>query len=255
MSRIQWPDRRWLVKSALVALAVGLNFGSAFMCSRAADYVIHVSIDGLNALHMQQAVDAGHAPTLERLEAESARTANDPPARRATLHNAGNRRVLYIASVFDVAHDAGLSTALYASKDKFVIYDQTYSENTGAAGPHGRDKIDRYFYQDDGPPSYSAGMHHRFLSDLARHHFNYSFVHYRDPDSVGHEFGWGSAMYNRAVAVVDGYLADVLSLGESDATLAGRTAIIIATAHGRGGLRPGGTHAPPNNTTPRFGWG
>src|SRR3972149_1453691 len=177
MSRIQWPDRRWLVKSALVALAVGLNFGSAFMCSRAADYVIHVSIDGLNARHMQQAVDAGHAPTLERLEAESAWTANartdytctvtlpnhtsmltgrpveqpdgmpatvhhgwthnDLPARRATLHNAGNRRVLYIASVFDVAHDTGLSTALYASKDKFVIYDQTYSENTGAAGPHG----------------------------------------------------------------------------------------------------------------------
>ena len=129
------------------------------------------------------------------------------------------RAAKYIASTFDVVHDAGLSTALYASKDKFIIYDQSYNETTGAANPHGRDKIDVYFFQDDGPPTNSDGMNRRFLADMAAKHFNYSFVHYRDTDSAGHAFGWGSPEYLQAVANVDGYLADVLHLVETDPKL------------------------------------
>jgi hypothetical protein len=60
---------------------------------------------------------------------------NAGPSRGATLHNRGNPHVDYIASVFDVVHDAGLSTALYASKDKFIIYRQSYDETTGAGTP------------------------------------------------------------------------------------------------------------------------
>ena len=37
-------------------------------------------------------------------------TNTDPPA-TATLHNSGNLNVPYKASTWDVAHDAGLSTA------------------------------------------------------------------------------------------------------------------------------------------------
>ena len=113
---------------------------------------------------------------------------------RATLHTAGNPHIPYIASTFDAVHDAGLSTGLYVSKDKFVIFKQTYDETNGAPGPHGRDKIDSFFFQDDGAPTYSAGMNQRFLADMAAHHFNYAFVHYRDTDSAGHAFGWGSAL-------------------------------------------------------------
>ena len=127
----------------------------------------------------------------------------------ATLHNTGNPAATYIASTFDVVHDAGLSTALYTTKDKFIVYDQSYNATTGAANNHGRDKIDAYFFQDDGPPHYSAGMNRRFLADMAARHFNYAFVHYRDTDSAGHAFGWGSPEYLQAVASVDAYLADV----------------------------------------------
>ncbi len=114
------------------------------------NYVIHVSVDGLNARAMQNAVDAGRAPTFKRLETEAAWTTNartdfshtitlpdhtcmltgrpvlqpegmpdtvyhgltlnDGGPRGTTLHTAGNPHVPYIASVFDVVHDAGLST-------------------------------------------------------------------------------------------------------------------------------------------------
>ena len=70
-------------------------------------------------------------------------TINDVPQRGTTLHN-NNPAVEYIASMFDVVHDAGLSTALYSGKDKFIIYDQSYNETGGADNPHGRDKIDTF---------------------------------------------------------------------------------------------------------------
>jgi predicted AlkP superfamily pyrophosphatase or phosphodiesterase len=237
-----------------------------------AEHVIHISVDGLNPRWMQQVIDAGRAPTLKRLQAESAWTAdartdfthtitlpnhttmltgrpvlqpaglprgafhgwtiNDVPRLGGTLHNTGNPAAKYLASTFDVVHDAGLSTALFTSKDKFIIYDQSYNQSTGAANPHGRDKIDVYFFQDDGPPTYSDGMNRRYLADLAAKRFNYSFVHYRDPDSAGHAFGWGSPDYLQAVAAVDRYLADVLRLVETDPALQGRTTIIVTADHG-----------------------
>src|SRR6185295_18811433 len=55
-------------------------------------------------------------------------TFNDNAPRRAILHTSGNQHIGYIASVFDVVHDAGLSTALFVTKDKFAVYDQSYNE-------------------------------------------------------------------------------------------------------------------------------
>ena len=97
-----------------------------------------------------------------------------------TLHQHG-----YIPSVFDVVHDAGRSTALFSSKDKFVLFDQSYDQTNGAANEHGRDKIDMFFTEDDGPPKFSQTMNERFIAEMGSHHFNYAFVHYRDADSVG----------------------------------------------------------------------
>jgi Type I phosphodiesterase / nucleotide pyrophosphatase len=260
-----------------------------------AQYVIHVSDDGLNARTMQEVVDAGRAPTFKRLEAEAAWTTNartdfthtitlpdhtcmltgrpvlqpdgmsdtvnhgltlnDGGPRGATLHTAGNPHVPYIASTFDVVHDAGLSTGLYVSKDKFVIFKQTYNETNGAPGPHGRDKIDSYFFQDDGAPTYSAGMNQRFLADMAAHHFNYAFVHYRDIDSAGHAFGWGSGAYLQAVAAVDSYLADVLHLIETDPQLAGHTTLIVSSDHGGLGTNHSDPTLAEDFTIPFFVWG
>jgi hypothetical protein len=283
------PTRGVFTRSAFMT-AMWLAAASAAVSARGADYVIHISIDGLNPQWMQQVIDAGRAPTLKRLQAESAWTANartdythtvtlpnhtsmltgrpvlqpeglppgvfhgwtinNVPPLGATLHTTGNP-----ASTFDVVHDAGRSTALYTSKDKFIIYDQSYNETTGAANPHGRDKIDTYFFQDDGPPSNSESMNRRFLADMAAKPFDYSFVHYRDTDSAGHAFGWGSPEYLRAVATVDGYLADVWHFVETDPTLKGHTAIIVNTDHGGVDTSHGEAEQSVNYTIPVFVWG
>ena len=52
------------------------GYESASCPAFAAEFVIHISVDGLNPQWMQQVIDAGKAPTLKRLQAESAWTAN-----------------------------------------------------------------------------------------------------------------------------------------------------------------------------------
>jgi hypothetical protein len=180
---------------------------------------------------------------------------NGAPARRSTLHNSGNTNVDYIASTFDVVHDAGLSTAMYASKDKFIIYDQTYDANHGAEHENGRDKIDVYFFQNDGPPEYAAGMNKQLLADLATQRFNYVFVHYADTDLTGHAAGWGGTAWNHALKTVDGYLAEVVRLVETDPKLAGNTTIIVTTDHGGIENDHGEPERPENYTIPMLVWG
>ena len=60
--------------AAVVSLVIALR--TACENVYAADYVIHVSIDGLNAQTMQSVVVDGSAPTIERLEREGAWTTN-----------------------------------------------------------------------------------------------------------------------------------------------------------------------------------
>jgi hypothetical protein len=261
---------------------------------RGAEHVIHISVDGLNARLLQAAIDAGDAPTFKRMQEEGAWTnnartdfthtvtlpnhtsmitgrpvlqpegmenvvchnwtLNGVSQRNSTLHN-NNPQAGYVASTFDVVHDAGLSTALYTGKDKFVIYTQSYGETGGAQNPHGRNKIDSYLYHEDEAPIYSATLNERFLADMAARHFAYAFVHYRDTDSAGHALGWGGSAYRQAIKNVDRYLATVLRLIETDKELAGRTAIVLNTDHGGMWFSHGNPEFPPDYTIPVIVWG
>jgi hypothetical protein len=176
-------------------------------------------------------------------------TDNENPAPTTTLHNFTNPDY-YKASAFDTVHDAGLSTALFASKNKFVIYDQSYNATTGADHANGRDKIDVFF-----APEVTATMQAQFLIDLEANHFNYTFLHYADTDDAGHGFGWGSASWNNALITIDGYLGQLFNLIESDATLAGRTVIVLSSDHGGSGTNHSIARDPRNFTIPFFVWG
>lgn len=263
--------------------------------AHAAEHVIHVSVDGMHSGHLEKLIDAGEAPNFKRLRDEGAwtlnartdythtntlpnhtcmltgrpvlqptnrpdmpyhgATENSTPKVDAALHNKNNPHIGYVASVFDVVHDAGLATALYASKDKFIIFDQSYDENHGAPHQHGRDKIDVYFYASDLPPQFSATLHARFLAEMAKHHFHYAFLHYRDPDTAGHALGWGSSGWRYALRTIDGYVGDLLKLVESDPQLAGRTVILITADHGGKGYDHSDPADPENYTIPVLVWG
>ena len=270
-------------------LTIGLPSFPGVASLKAAGFVIHISVDGLRPDYMQTLIDNGRAPNFNRFQTEGAwtnnartdfthtitlpnhtsmltgrpvlqpagmpslrnhgYTDNGDPAPTTTLHNFTDPDY-YKASSFDVVHDAGLSTALFASKNKFIIYDQSYSASTGAEHPHGRDKIDRFF-----APEVTATMQAQFLNDLAANHFNYTFLHYADTDDAGHGNGWGSTTWNNALITIDGYLGQLFNLIESDATLAGRTAVILSSDHGGAGTNHSIARDPRNFTIPFFVWG
>ena len=194
--------------------------------------------------------------------------ANVDPNPDDSLHTQGNVNAHYIASTFDVAHEHGLSTALFASKTKFVIFTHSYDAAHGAPIPGangsdgGRAKIDCQCIEEtsvDGSSvaTTSADMQGRLLSELSAQHFNYVFVHYREPDTAGHAHGWGSDPWIEAVHMVDGYLGGLFRLIERDPRLKNNAVIILTADHG--GV-PGTTNhreatRAEDYTIPVFIWG
>ena len=151
-----------------------------------------------------------------------------------TLHaNKGS----YLASVFDVAHDHGLSTALHLSKSKLVIIEQSYKATSGAldltGGDDGRAKIDIVRYSDTN--SDSGSLMDQLETDLIECPLRLTFLHLVDPDPVGHSSGWGSPDYLDALRRIDTYLGRLIELVEGKSSYAGRTTIILTADHG--GLR------------------
>lgn len=157
----------------------------------------------------------------------------DPP-RDATLHN---RHGQYIASIFDVAHDHGLHTALLAGKTKFSLWNKSYDELNGApdlTGPDdGQDKIDDLFF---GTSAQIARQSIELLTQNQQQR-SFQFVHFAITDAAGHAAGWDlsdGSRYLIALAQVDSALSLMLSAIQESDHLRDTTAIIVTSDHGGG---------------------
>jgi hypothetical protein len=178
-------------------------------------------------------------------------TSNSDPAPSQTLHS---NKGAYVPSAFDVAHDHGRRTAVYATKTKFRLFDASYNAVNGAedttGADNGRDKLDTYQYQGS-----SASLTSQFITAMNADPYHFSLVHFTDGDTAGHGSGWGSAAYNAALSAVDGYLGQLFSLATSHPALLGKTSIILTADHGG----HGGNHADAadalNYTVPFYVWG
>lgn len=164
-----------------------------------------------------------------------------PGANLSTIHTSAGE---YVPSVFNVVHDHGLTTALYASKTKFSLYDESYDgvDRTGdpafersalaqdtVGEDNGFDKLDRFVVDDE------AAIVDALIADAADGGLAaFSFVHLAAPDSAGHDLGWGSPAYLAAIQEVDALLGRLLDLIESPG-YAGRTTLIVTADHGGGG--------------------
>ena len=257
--------------------------------ARQARHVIHISVDGLRSDAVTRATSK-LVPNLYRFRTEgtytdNARTdydysntlpnhtsqltgrrvtgaqghnwtKNSDPSAGETLHsNKGE----YVASVFDVAHDHGLSTALYTSKSKFVVFDQSYNEVNGAADvvgeDNGRDKIDRFIFDSD-----TESLVDRFVKAMSDNPVDYAFIHLRDPDTAGHSRSWSlrrGSTYMDAVEKVDRLISRIFEMVESTPDLAGNTVIILTADHGGGGNwhNHGSADHAENYTIPFYVWG
>ena len=180
---------------------------------------------------------------------------NSDPAPGVTLHsNKGE----YLASAFDVAHDSGLGTALFASKSKFSLFDSSYDAQNGApdvtGADDGIDKIDAYTYDSD-----ADRLADSLITYLESEEGASGFVmfHDRRPDSTGHAYGWsndpGSA-YAATIADVDATLGRILDAIAADVSSAGTTALILTADHGGSGSGHYDTSDPATYTIPFAVW-
>ena len=286
----------------LLVLAVWTSALATGAWAADAEYVIHISIDGLRGDFLATMMrDTTQLRNFRRFVTEGASTFNArtdyantvtlpnhatmltgrpvlqpagqpntvhhgyiwnvDPAPTTTLHNSGgNPNVTYFASVFDVVHDAGLSTALYASKSKFVLYDRSWDGAHGAPDEvppdNGSDKIDGYvnLWSATTPPT-AAPMHAALIANMSASPVRYCFVHYQDLDAIGHLNGWGSSAWQNGVRVVDGYLRDIFSLVETQPQLAGRTTVVLSADHGGNNTNHSDVTIYYNYNVPFFVWG
>lgn len=240
------------------------------------DHVIHVSIDGLAGRRLQALIAAnpGQYAAFEHFIAHGATTFNaridttnsftNPnhasiltgrPVSQpdglpdtthhglitnfnfTTLHADGNPSLSYVTSVFDVVHDHGYSTGMYSNKSKFSGFANSYNEDNGRpdtiGADNGRNKIDKSIITFN-----SNSLVDFYLTDMAAHHFNYSFVHFANPDVAGHGSGWNSVVWDESVLEVDGYLQRIINIVNGDPILNGNTAIVVTADHGGGGDDP-----------------
>ncbi len=154
---------------------------------------------------------------------------NIDPMPGDTLHRYRIPAGAYTWSMFDVAHDHGLRTAMYASKTKFSLYDQTYN---GAGAPDkvgaddGSKKIDTVVIDPD-----PANMVAAFIKQMQTNPPALSFVHLNQPDGTGHGIGWGTPAYLTAVQMMDVLLGRIVAALQAP-PLAGQSALIVTADHG-----------------------
>ncbi|MCI0491723.1 MAG: alkaline phosphatase family protein [Planctomycetes bacterium] len=250
------------------------------------DYVIEISVDGLGSPYLQSLIAGNRLPNIERLQREGvwtnnarndpsytvtlpnhvsmvtgrsvqgatesghAWTGNSDPNAGQTIHN-NKGGGFYAESVFDLMHDNGLRTGMWAGKTKLSLIDTSYNGTNGAPDmvtppDNGMDKIDTYVY--DANPT---ALVSNFISSMNANPYNYSLVHLVNPDAAG---SWGGTNYNNAVKAVDGYVGQILNMVNNNATLRNKTSIILTADHGGEGNGHSVNTAYLNYTIPFYVW-
>ncbi len=160
---------------------------------------------------------------------------NELPAPEATLHDRGG----YLPGIFDVAHDRGLATGLFAAKEKFVLLDRSWNEEHGAADgvppDDGRDKVDRFVFEPRSDRLVAALL--AFLEEVDGRPC-LAFLHLADPDLAGHRDGWDvspDSSYMQAVARSDAALRHLLAWAREQPP--GSVAVVLTADHGGGAPR------------------
>jgi arylsulfatase A-like enzyme len=250
--------------------------------------VIVISIDGLRP----DAIEAAPAPNLLAMirrgayceKAETIRPSITLPSHTSMLSGLDYKRHgvswnnfraghLGKPTVFTVTAQAGMSTAMFFSKDKFsyLAHPQavawTYGNPAPAVIPPAEDYNDlawverrQKFYEENErraemklpplpdpdkpktPPPPRPSEHRTSAENIGRvfekewpgSDWAMTFVHVREPDSAGHARGWMGLDYLNAVRAADRAVGRILD-AIRDSGQAGTTAVIVSADHGGSG--------------------
>ena len=288
-------------RMALSALALAVISSAAMAAAPKADYVITISCDGLGGTYLGKLFDGTATggpyaiPNFTRLKNEGASTlaahndnnnwetlpnhtsmvtarprdtspgfighgwsSNSDPAVGQTIHT---NKGFYVASVFDVAHDNGFRTAMYANKSKFSLFHDTptytgggsYNATNGALDvtgvDNGRNKVDTTYIN----TTLGGIVVDTFIADQkGANPSKFAFLHINELDAAGHGSGWGSATWNSQAVVVDTMLGKIFNMIRDVPAMNGHTSIILTADHGNQDNPPTGAD---RYSVPFFVWG
>ncbi|MDF1606437.1 alkaline phosphatase family protein [Nocardioides sp. YIM 152315] len=218
--------------------------------------VLAISVDGLNPTAIKRLGEDG-TPTFHRLLTEGAATLNARTEREqnVTLPNhtsmltgrridarRGGHGVTWdddrpfmtvqraarhpVGSVFSVVDGSGGESALFSTKEKFRLYERSWSGG-----------IDRAEYDVK-----QRRLVRTAVADLVDNDRPFTFLHVSLPDRFGHAYGGLSRQYLSAVRKTDRQLGTVLDTIEANPTLDEHLTVILTADHG---FVPGRrTHTP-----------
>jgi predicted AlkP superfamily pyrophosphatase or phosphodiesterase len=142
------------------------------------------------------------------------------------------RGYIHVPTIFSVAHEAGLSTAMIVGKPKL--------KHIAIPGT-----VDHY----ERPSYLCAGVSKRAAEYFTQSKPDLLFVHFSDPDEYGHSHGWLSPAYMRAVHASDRCLATVLAAIDASG-LADSTLVIVTADHGGHGKKHSDGHVAVDRDIP-----
>jgi len=247
---------------------------SAAMATARVEHVFVVSIDGGNPEVMQRT----RMPVLNRLMKQGAytfdaKTIMPPftlPAHTSMLTGVGTNQhkitwsnyvptngEVGVPTVFSVAKAAGFSTAMFVGKEKFRHLLQSgvvdeFSFDQGASTVVTEDDAGGVHKKQEGN-AFARTVAKQAADYIVRNRPNLCFIHFSDPDTVGHERGWGSVEQLKAFADTDKALG-ILLKAIRQARIDKESVIIISAdygGHGRGHSQ--GT--PADLRIPWIAWG
>jgi predicted AlkP superfamily pyrophosphatase or phosphodiesterase len=235
-----------------VVFAVVCGFSLAASAAPSAEHVFIISIDGGKPAVIQQS----KMPVLKKLVKEGACTWDAQtikpsitlPAHTSMLtgvpaeihHISWNdwrptNGIVGVPTIFAAAKQAGLSTAMFVGKEKFRhllqsnTVDEFYYDKSNAVVVIKSDSGDK-IYKKEGC-IFAKMVATNAANYIVKNKPNLCFIHFTDPDTVGHEFGWGSPEQIKAFADVDAALG-IVQKAIQQAGIARRSVIIITADHG-----------------------
>lgn len=217
--------------------------------SPAAGPVVLISVDGLRP----DAIEAAHTPQIDALISGGSYTdralceipASTLPnhttmltglsvARHGVRFNTEVEGTVGFPTIHDHCAAAGLRGGFYASKAKLAYLVHLESVDEVVIRSDSQELVDLVIEQ--------------ILTDT----LDFIFLHIRDPDSTGHEFGWMSPEYLAAVEVADGQIAQIVdALAEAELY----TAHLLVTADHGGQGAAHFLNVPQVRHVPWIAWG
>jgi hypothetical protein len=248
----------------------------------AVNWVLAISVDGLNPAAIRK-LGPARTPAFHRLMRDGASTLNARTAREqtrtlpnhtgmltgrriddrlgghgvtfnsdpgTTVHRAADE---YVASMFDVVHDRGGSTAVFTAKKKFALYKRTWNSHGAqdrVGKNHGRAKIDRFTVDTN-----NTRLVGKVRAELRRSPRELTFLHLSLPDQAGHKSGFMGQRYLTAVRQTDRLLGQILDTIDGRSALRKHTLVVLTADHGgRGGSHSTASRLA-NYRVPFMTWG